>query len=118
MRFTKELVRQVADIAEKFTNGKFAMSGIGMDQGNGVRYLDAHTQTVWLGSEGARSTCAYYIGATLGHARATATHIKADDVKFLKSVQDAYAIGSQPRRAKYREWEEIGYRTAQLRAAK
>ena len=118
MRFDRETVKRVAEIAKEFTGGKFAMSGIGSDIGNGVRYLDAHTQTVWLGSEGARSTCAYYIGATLGHARATATHIKADDVKFLKSVQDAYTIGSQPRRAKYREWEEIGYRTAQLRAAK
>lgn len=118
MRFTKELVRQVADRAEKFTGGAFAMSGTGSDIGNGVRYMDAHTQTVWRGPEGARSACAYYIGAMLGHARTTATHIGPEDMRFLKSVQDAYAIGSEPRRIKYREWEENGYRTAQLRAAK
>jgi hypothetical protein len=116
VRFDRETVKRVAEIAKEFTGGKFAMSGIGMDQGNGVRYADAHTMRMWFGPEGARSACAYYIGATLGYARATATHIKADDVKFLKSVQDAYAIGSEPRRAKYRKWEEIGYQEGQQKA--
>ena len=116
MRFDRETVKRVAEIAKEFTGGKFAMSGIGMDQGNGVRYADARTMRMWFDPEGARSACAYYIGATLGYARATATHIKADDVKFLKSVQDAYAIGSEPRRAKYRKWEEIGYQEGQQKA--
>lgn len=119
MRFTRGIVRQVADIAEKFTGGNFAMSGVGLDLGNGVRYSDAHSMSrMWFGPEGARCACAYYIGAMLGHAQATATHIGDEDMKFLKSVQDAYAIGSEPRRIRYRDWEENGYRTAQLRAAK
>lgn len=116
MRFDRETVKRVAEIAKEFTGGRFAMEGTGSDLGNGVRYADAHTMRMWFGPEGARSACAYYIGATLGYARATATHIKADDVKFLKSVQDAYAIGSEPRRAKYRKWEEIGYQEGQQKA--
>lgn len=117
MRFTKELVRQVADRAEKFTGGAFSMSGVGMSLGNGVRYIDGTSSLIWLGREGSRCACAYYIGAILGWARSTGTIIKPDDMHFLKAVQDAYAIGSDPAKATYRQWEAKGFQAAQNRAA-
>lgn len=112
MRFTKETVRKVADMASDFTGNAFHMDGVGQDLGNGVRYLDGTSQTVWLGPSGARSACAYYIGVMLGWARATHTHIKCADVEFLRAVQEGYR-----NREDHRSWEERGNQDGQSKGA-
>lgn len=113
MRFDKKTVEKVAKIAEEFTEGAFYLEGIGMDLGKGVRYMDGRSSIlVWFGPQGARSACAYYIGATLGWSQARAKEISDEDREFLKAAQNGYQ-----RQEKFREWEAVGNSHAQDRAA-
>jgi hypothetical protein len=112
--FTKATVREVAGRAKVFTEGEFALETTGSDLGNGVRYFDAHTQTVWFGSKGARQACAYYIGGMLGTAQYGDRLISDEDMTYLKRVQAAYMNGSQARRRDMENWEEQGRERARL----
>lgn len=54
---------RAGDWAKEVTGGVFEGPGRGGDLGNGARYLDLVTNTVWLGRYGAREAAAYYLGA-------------------------------------------------------
>lgn len=109
MKFTKSLVQQVSDTVQEYTDGVFCLESTGTDLGNGVRYFDKRSSTVWLGSQGAREACAYYIGAALQWARDVGAAEIPGDMLWLKDVQDAYLP-----QQRYRNWEEQGRETARL----
>lgn len=108
VKFTKQMVRKLADQVEEFTGGTFGLSGTGLDQGNGVRYFSKHDQKVWLGPEGAREASAYLIGGALEYAKNGNGEIP-DDMLWLRDVQDAYSP-----KQRYRNWEEQGRERARF----
>lgn len=116
VKFTAATVREVAARVAKITDGRFALETTGSDLGNGVRYFDAHTQTVWFGPVGARQACAYYIGGALHTVRLEDREIPEDDAAYLMRVQSAYREGPQGRKDDMRNWEEQGAQRAQFSA--
>lgn len=108
VRFTKDMVRKLATQVEEFTGGTFGLSGTGMDQGNGVRYMDKHTHKVWFGPNGAREASAYLIGGALEYAKNGKGEIP-DDMVWMRDVQDAYLP-----RQRFRNWEEQGRERARF----
>lgn len=116
IKFTATTVREVAGRVKALTNGLFELQATGSDLGNGTRFFDAHSMTVWFGPKGARQACAYYIGGALGVAHATDNLIPDDDMAYLKQVQAAYMEGSQHHKGDMANWEERGRERAQFLA--
>lgn len=108
VKFTKGMMRKLADQVEQFTGGTFGLSGTGADLGNGVRYIDKHTHTVWFGSDGAREASAYLIGGALEYAKSGKGEIP-DDMLWVRDVQDAYSP-----KQRFRNWEEKGRERARF----
>jgi hypothetical protein len=116
IKFTAATVREVAGRAKEFTDGRFALQTTGSDLGNGTRFFDAHTMTVWFGPTGARRACAYYYGGMLGTAQAEGRLISDEDTAYLLRVQAAYLEGSQAHKDDMLGWEEQGRERARLMA--
>lgn len=114
IKFTKAMVTEVARRAKEFTKGEFALETTGSDLGNGTRYFDHHTMTVWFGPTGARRACAYYIGGMLGTAQYGDRPISDADTAYLRRVQAAYMEGSQAHKDDMLGWEEQGRERARL----
>lgn len=108
IRFTKDMVRKLATQVKQFTGGTFGLSGTGMDQGDGVRYLDMNTHKVWFGPNGAREASAYLIGAALEYAKSGKGDIP-EDMMWIRDVQAAYST-----RQRFRNWEEQGRERARF----
>ena len=108
VKFTKTMMRKLADQVEEYTNGKFGLSGTGADMGGGVRYIDKHTHKVWFGAQGAREASAYLIGAALEYARTKGDEIPGD-MLWMRDVQDAYGP-----KQRFRNWEEEGRERARF----
>jgi len=110
IKFTKHMVRKLADQVEAYTGGKFGLSGTGMDQGNGVRYFDKHTQTVWFGANGARQVSAYLIGAALEYIVQDKDITEVpDDMAWILDVKMAYFDKKD-----FDEWEMKGRERARF----
>lgn len=102
VRFTRANVGEIAKQVEEFTGGIVGLSGTGADLGNGVRYIDKNTQTVWLGDNGARECAAYMIGAALAVARHRGVEIP-ESLLWVRDYQDAYSA-----KQRFRNWESQG----------
>jgi hypothetical protein len=110
MRFTPKLVNQVARSVAYFTEDRFKMHPAAPSTGQGTRYEDYHRTTEWVGGQGAREACAYYIGGALGWAHATGREIPEDIAVQFKAVYDHIDIGIRA------HWEKEGRYRAQERA--
>ena len=87
MRFTSKLVNELTQTVARFTGDRFKMHPAAPSAGEGTRYVDFHhSDYVWIGGEGARQACAYYIGGAFGWAQCTNTEIPEDVLRHLKSV--------------------------------
>lgn len=116
IKFTATTVREVAARAKNYTGGAFALQTVGQGEGEGTRYIDAHTDRVWYSAEGARQACAYYIGGMLGMAYHDPERglISDEDTAYLKLVQAAYMEGSQRHKDDMLNWEAMGRDRARL----
>ena len=104
MRITQEVVGRVSAEVEKLTQGRFRMASCReYPAGDGRwEYIDAGTNLRWIGVDGAREACAYYIGVALGYVQQSGRMLP-DRATWLWGVQDAYSTD-----ARYRNWEEVG----------
>lgn len=104
MRITRSTVEEVSAEVETLTEGHFRMASCRMHPSGDGRweYIDSGTGLRWIGADGAREACAYYIGAALGYIHAAGQMIP-ERATWLRAVQDAYGM-----HARYRNWEEVG----------
>lgn len=104
MRITQETAERVSAEVEKLTQGRFRMASCREYPAGGGRWecIDAGTNLRWIGVDGAREACAYYIGAALEHLWESG-RVLPDRATWLREVQDAYSLD-----ARYQNWEEIG----------
>jgi len=86
VKFTSKLVNELAGSVAYFTGDRFKMHPAAPSSGEGTRYTDHHQSHVWVGGQGAREACAYYLGGAFGWAHATGTEIPEDVLRHLKSV--------------------------------
>lgn len=104
MRIMPLTVEKVSTEVERLTEGRFRIASYRENPAGDGRweYLDAGTNLRWIGVDGAREACAYYIGAALGHMQESG-QILPYRATWLRDVQDAYSTD-----ARYRNWEEVG----------
>lgn len=104
MRITQATVGAVSAEVEKLTQGRFRMASCReYPAGDGRwEYVDAGTNLRWIGMDGAREACAYYIGAALEHLWESGKSAP-DRAMWLRGVRDAYGVEER-----YRNWEEVG----------
>jgi hypothetical protein len=107
VKFTPKLVNEVAESVAYFTGDRFKMHPAAPSIGEGTRYVDYTRPQGWLGGQGAREACAYYIGGALGWAHATGKEIPEDITRQLMAVHGQIDIRT---RAK---WETEGRHRAQ-----
>lgn len=86
MKFTPKLVNELAASVAYFTGDRFKMHPAAPSTGEGTRYVDYNRPQAWVGGQGAREACAYFIGGALGWAHATDTEIPEDISRQLRSV--------------------------------
>lgn len=112
MKFTPKLVNELAASVAYFTGDRFKMHPAAASVGHGTRYNDYHKAQEWVGGQGAREACAYYIGGALGWAHATDREIPEDIAGQLMAVHRQIDVAI---RAK---WETEGrYRAQELARA-
>ncbi|MBD3004579.1 hypothetical protein [Streptomyces sp. 5-10] len=109
VRIDHKTVGDVAVSARWFTNGAvdLAASGLGLE-GPVYRISDDVSYT---GGTGARSACAYFIGAMHGWARLSGALIPEEMVPFLRDVQETYRAGLTDR---FKDEEAAGAEAARV----